>query len=159
MRGLANNENLRPYDNRSVSEARENGKKGGIASGAARRKKKKLRTRIQDALSTAVTNPKIKSKIEKMGMDPEDATAFDAVVASLLSEAIMCQNVKAIAMLMDYAGESPAEKRAQAEEDRKAQAFKMQMDAVENLERDNDAVLQYIDGLKVKDDTAERETD
>lgn len=156
---MANNENLIPMNERTTSEQREIQKKAGIASGVARRKKKELRARIQDALSTAVTNPKIKSKIKKMGMDPEDATTFDAVVASLMSEAIMCQNVKAIAMLMDYAGESPAEKRAQAEEDRKAQVFKMQMDAVENLERDNDAVLQYIDGLKVKDDTAERETD
>lgn len=156
---MQGHENLIPINERTKDEQRKIRKKAGIASGAARRKKKELRTRIQNALSTAVTNPKIKSKIEKMGMDPEDATAFDAVVASLLSEAIMCQNVKAIAMLMDYAGESPAEKRAQAEEDRKAQAFKMQMDAVENLERDNDAVLQYIDGLKVKDDTAERETD
>lgn len=40
-------ENLKPFNTRSVAEARENGKKGGIASGKARRLKSSLRELVQ----------------------------------------------------------------------------------------------------------------
>ena len=44
---MANPENLVPNEQRTPSERRENAKKAGIASGAARRKKKTLRELIE----------------------------------------------------------------------------------------------------------------
>lgn len=46
-----NDENLIPHSRRSKSEARENGKKGGIASGIARRDKRDSRERMKMLLT------------------------------------------------------------------------------------------------------------
>ena len=46
---MANERNLNPV--RSENEAREKGKKGGIASGEARRKKKTIRETLEMMLS------------------------------------------------------------------------------------------------------------
>ena len=53
---MPNPENIKV--NRSPSEARINGKKGGIASGAARRQKKTMRELLDIALSEVIKNPK-----------------------------------------------------------------------------------------------------
>lgn len=53
---MPNPENIKV--NRSPSEARINGKKGGIASGAARRRKKTMRELLDIALSEVIKNPK-----------------------------------------------------------------------------------------------------
>ena len=49
-------ENLIPGDKRSQSEARENGRKGGIASGKARRQKKTMRELLEAAFAIAMKN-------------------------------------------------------------------------------------------------------
>ena len=53
-----NDENLIPTSKRSKSEARALGKKGGIASGQARRKKADLRKAMQEALLSTWTDNK-----------------------------------------------------------------------------------------------------
>ena len=45
-----NDQNLIPFSERSKDEARENGKRGGIASGKARRRKSDLRKAMQEAM-------------------------------------------------------------------------------------------------------------
>lgn len=49
---MANEQNLIPNSERSPSEVRENGRKGGIASGKARREKADLRKMLQVALES-----------------------------------------------------------------------------------------------------------
>ncbi|HER9031035.1 TPA: hypothetical protein VM885_001928, partial [Streptococcus pyogenes] len=49
---MANEENLIPGNKRSKSELREITRKGGIASGKARRRKKELKTIIEQALNS-----------------------------------------------------------------------------------------------------------
>ena len=49
---MANEQNLIPNSERSPSEVRENGRKGGIASGKARREKADLRKMLQIALES-----------------------------------------------------------------------------------------------------------
>ena len=51
---MANEENLKPFNKRSVNEAREMGKKGGKASGRARRKKKTMQELMKATLSLAL---------------------------------------------------------------------------------------------------------
>lgn len=85
-------ENLKPF--RSESEARASGRKGGKASGAARRRKKTFREMVEAALSAKGT----------MG-----ETVGDDVVLSMI-EACLAGDVKAAAWLRDTRGEKPVEK-------------------------------------------------
>jgi hypothetical protein len=51
VRGMANEQNLKPFTSeQSREEAKKNGRKGGIASGEARRKKADFRNDLQNAL-------------------------------------------------------------------------------------------------------------
>ena len=68
---MANEKNLRVP---TSSEARENGKKGGIASGIARREKKTVQKILNDFLSTsAKDNPQVAKLAAKMGLKSDDS--------------------------------------------------------------------------------------
>lgn len=68
-----NEENLIPFSQRSESEARENGQKGGKASGEARRKKKALKDCMKLLLSLPVTDNDSFDALAMMGVPNEDA--------------------------------------------------------------------------------------
>ena len=55
---MANEKNLIPYSERSENEARENGRKGGIASGESRRKRKLLKDSMNALLELPVSSTK-----------------------------------------------------------------------------------------------------
>ena len=64
-----NEKNLIPNNERSPSEVRENGRKGGIASGNARREKKTLQKILADYLDNDVkTNKNLKKIAEAAGI-------------------------------------------------------------------------------------------
>ena len=86
---MANERNLYPV--RSENEAREKGKKGGIASGEARRKKKTIRETLEMMLS---------------GKMPDGATRQDAIVVALLEKALS-GDVRAFEAIRDSIGEKP----------------------------------------------------
>lgn len=68
---MANEQNLRVP---TSSEARRNGKKGGIASGVARREKKTIQKILNDFLSTAAKdNPQVSELAAKMGLKSDDS--------------------------------------------------------------------------------------
>ena len=68
---MPNKQNLRVP---TSSEARENGKKGGIASGIARREKKTVQKILNDFLSTAAKdNPQVAKLAAKMGLKSDDS--------------------------------------------------------------------------------------
>ena len=69
---MANEQNLKPI--RTASEAREKGRNGGIASGAARREKKTVQKILNDFLSTAAKdNPQVAKLADKMGLKSDDS--------------------------------------------------------------------------------------
>ncbi len=82
---MANEENLIPFDERSESEARENGKKGGIASGKARRKKANLKKALETILSLEVPDEKLAARLSTFGIDPtmEQGLAYSLVVRAI----------------------------------------------------------------------------
>ena len=84
---MAGKENLRPVS--SKDEARERGRKGGLASGDARRKRKTLK--------------------EELLLMLEDEEVQKSVAVALIQEA-QNGNVKAFGMLRDTIGEAPVEK-------------------------------------------------
>ena len=68
---MANEQNLKVP---TSSEARRNGKKGGIASGIARREKKTIQKILNDFLSTAAKdNPQVAKLAAKMGLKSDDS--------------------------------------------------------------------------------------
>ena len=95
---MANEQNLIPNSERSPNEVRENGKKGSIASGKARRQKKLLRECLEILLEKEMTDKK-----------GETMTGAEALSAKLFKEA-MKGNVKAFEVLRDTAGQKPVEK-------------------------------------------------
>ena len=60
--------NLTPMNKRSLEEQKELQRKGGKASGVARRKKADLKKAFETLLSLDVTDSKIKKQLEEMGM-------------------------------------------------------------------------------------------
>lgn len=63
--------NLKPYnknDPESVKKARENGRKGGIRSGIAKREKRTFRELVNICLSEMVTNSQGRTESKKMVM-------------------------------------------------------------------------------------------
>ena len=66
---MSNNENLKPFVFTSGDEAREKGRKGGINSGKARRKKADLKKAMQVLLAMDVASEKSKQQLEELGVD------------------------------------------------------------------------------------------
>ena len=73
---MANEQNLIPANKRSKSEARENGKKGGIASGKARRKKADFQKALKLVLSSEVSNENLAVALENLGYEKTNEMAI-----------------------------------------------------------------------------------
>lgn len=105
---MANEENLVPANRRSRNEARENGRKGGLNSGKARRRKKALRLMLKEAISLPLSDlPKdLKAGIMKAAQITDDSLLVsDAVLGSLIRTA--CKgNSQMMRLLLDTLGES-----------------------------------------------------
>lgn len=68
-----NDENLKKgeeYKFQSGEKAARNGRKGGIASGVSKRKKKTFREMTKNVMMTRVANEKIADKLERDGFEP-----------------------------------------------------------------------------------------
>lgn len=63
-------DNLIPLDERTKDEQREIQKKGGIASGKARRKKANIKKTLEALLAMDIPDNKLKSQLETLGIDP-----------------------------------------------------------------------------------------
>lgn len=88
---MANEQNLIPANKRSKSEARENGSKGGIASGKARRKKANLKKAFETILQAEVASPNVKKQLEDLGFDSTNEMAL----AMVMMQKAMKGNVRA----------------------------------------------------------------
>lgn len=94
---LANEKNLKPFTSeQSREKAVENGRKGGIESGKAKRKRKSLREQLEMLLETGNTQESI---------------------AVALVEKAMSGDVRAFEVLRDTIGEKPVDKVVTAEVD------------------------------------------
>ena len=71
-----NDKNLIPNSERSPSEVRENGRKGGIKSGEVRRDQKTYREMAKAMLSAQITDPKMLEEMAKYGIEGTDLKAY-----------------------------------------------------------------------------------
>lgn len=99
---MANEENLIPITKRTKSEAREISKKGGQASGAARRKKKTMKQVANYLLSLPVVE-ELQEEMIQSGIASDDADNQTALVFSMMQRAIK-GNVTAAQFIANITG-------------------------------------------------------
>ena len=105
---MSGEKNLIPFDQRSKEEARKCGRAGGIASGAARRRKKSLREAADLYLSLPVSDRRRWNKIARKGVDPEDVDNQMAMIIGL-TEAATEGDAKAAKIIVDLLGDVAGE--------------------------------------------------
>lgn len=105
-------ENLIPMNKRTVEEQREIARKGGQASGAARRRKRDAKSAAQLILNLpALEN--IEDNLKRLGVEnEEDFTNLVAIMARAYDKA-MTGDVNAMRFLMEMANITPAQKFAE----------------------------------------------
>ena len=101
---MPNEKNLIPMDQRSKSEARDLGQKGGIASGISRRRKRSLKEAADLYLSLPVTDRRMWNKIARKNVDPEDIDNQMAMIIGL-TMAATAGDAKAAKVIVDLLGE------------------------------------------------------
>ena len=111
---MAGEENLIPFSKRSKEEAREQGRIGGKASGAARRRKRSLKEAADLFLSLPVTDVKTFNAMAKAGVNPEETDYQMAVIVGLTMKAIK-GDAKAAKTVIDLLGESATDNQPQQE--------------------------------------------
>lgn len=97
-------------------EARERGRKGGLASAAARKKKKQRRQLAAEILDHGITEEQ-KYQIEKMlgNLDEGDATVFTMMLAGMVRAAVG-GNVKAFEVVCDMADSGEVKDEAEIDD-------------------------------------------
>ena len=109
-------ENLIPADERSEDEVREIGRKGGIASGVARRKKKTMRDTINLALGlrSELTDAEIE-RYMRVGFTDEDIDNQAKIIMGIMKLAAE-GDIRAAEFIRDTAGEKPKDSMALSHE-------------------------------------------
>lgn len=108
---MANEKNLIPLSERTKSEQREIAQKGGLASGAARRRKKSLKEAADLYLSLPVTDKRRLNKLKRRELAPEDIDNQMAMVVGLV-EAATFGDAKAAKVVLEMLDDDPAQKNA-----------------------------------------------
>ena len=117
---VPNQQNLIPMDQRTESEARELGKLGGKASGAARRRRRALKEAADLYLSLPVSDRRKWNALARRGIDPEDIDNQMAMIAGL-TDAAAEGDARAGRLLVDILGEDSRADPAADQLDKAAQ--------------------------------------
>lgn len=107
---MGNVNNLTPFtSDQSREEAVANGKKGGVASGIAKRQKKTLRELAEMLGQTKVSDKAVIEKLEALGLDKENFTHDMAIMLKQyeLAEKDDMKSTSAAQFIRDTKGESP----------------------------------------------------
>ena len=121
---MGNEQNLKPFtSDQSREKAVENGRKGGVASGEARRHKRDLRLALEMLLEKDYTDKK-----------GNVATGAEAISTKLFEQA-MKGNVKAFETIRSTVGQDPVQKVEQV-----------------NIDAEYEQSVEYVRRLMEKDD-------
>ena len=119
---MANEENLIPHEERTPSERRENARKGGIASGKARRRKRSMKEAADLFLSLPVSDKRKFNKAARRYVDVEDIDNQMLMIMGLV-DAATDGDARAARVVIDMIGESTP--REDAEQDQLARAAEL----------------------------------
>ena len=103
-------ENLISNKDRTPEELREMTRKGGIASGEARRRKKTMREALEQLLFHTKLNEKTKKMLEAEGVENADDFNHQMVIARSLIAKAESGDVQAYNAICAMIGEKPADK-------------------------------------------------
>ncbi len=149
---MANEKNLIPIEHLSTEEAKKRGSAGGKKSGEVRRRKKALKSLMNDLLSSEVFDTNIYNKTTAMGVSPEDMSYGAAIVAAMVKEAAE-GNVKAFNAITDLIGEGSNAERVKLQR----RQVKLQEDKASSDTGNDGKLADLIEGLK--DDVHEETTE
>lgn len=102
-------ENLINPADRTSEELREMTRKGGIASGVARRRKKTMREALEFLMYESKLTEQYKQMLKEQGVKPEDMNHQMMITRSLIAKA-ESGDVQAYNAICAMIGEKPAEK-------------------------------------------------
>ena len=108
-----------PLNERTTSEQREIQSAGGIASGAARRRKRALREAADLYLALPVADRRSWNRLARRGLDPAEIDNQMAMIAGL-TEAATRGDARAGRLIVDILGEDAREAGAAQQLDRAA---------------------------------------
>ena len=102
---MSKENNLIPLNERTKEEQREIAKKGGIASGKARRKKKLLRQIIDEIGESRLNTDEAKDIAKALSINKRDVTYDVAIMFKAVNEALG-GNIKAMEFIRDTRGQN-----------------------------------------------------
>ena len=105
---MANEENLIPNSERSPKELREQCRRGGIASGKARKEKADRKKRMAELLDLNMQGAGV-DKIKKFFGLKDELTAYETICLSCLMKAMQKGDANALEKLLKISGEQFAE--------------------------------------------------
>lgn len=95
-------------------EAVENGRRGGIKSGEARKRKKNARETARYLINLAATG-KLAENLEKYGVEEEEQTHLAAMLTRIMINVIQNGDIRSFEEIMRYAGYDPEQQRKERE--------------------------------------------
>ena len=146
---MANEQNLVPFTtNQSREEAVKNGRKGGKASGKARRRKADLRKTLNLLLTAEIDNEEWKPVLESLGVE---CTLESALLMAQINEA-MRGNTKAAYFVAQYAGQNAQTAADDKEQQRRTE--RMEADT-EKIRRSSGNSENVDEGVEIINDAPE----
>ena len=118
-----NEENLIPGNLRSQSENRENGKKGGIASGKKRKQNAEFK-RLTKLFLDAKPSEKSQEILKRMGFDDNEINNALAIIYALGAKA-QKGDANAAKTLYEWSGQSIADRRKDEELELRKKEFEL----------------------------------
>ena len=113
---MAGENNLIPLDRRTEDEQRKIQSMGGVASGAARRRRKALREAADTYLSLPVADRRKLAQLARAGVDPDDADIQMLMIAATVQRAIG-GDVRAAKLIFDLLGTADSGRPEAVEDD------------------------------------------
>ncbi len=146
---MANEQNLVPFTtNQSREEAVKNGRKGGKASGRARRRKADFRKTLNLLLTAEIDNEEWKPVLSSLGVE---CTLESALLMAQIKEA-MQGNTKAAYFVAQYAGQNAQTDADDKEQQRRTE--RMEADT-EKIRRSSGNAENEDEGVEIINDAPE----
>lgn len=116
------------------TEARENGRKGGVASGEARRRKRDMRESFE-ALFAMQASDKYKNAFRKQGMEVPDNVTNEQILALSMTAKAIAGDARMASLILDVLGEKQSDVLKRKElEFKERQAMDTRNDALDKLD-------------------------
>ncbi|MDU3712411.1 MAG: stress-induced protein [Streptococcus mitis] len=129
-------------------EARKYGKKGGVASGKARRKKANLKKAFETILQAEVASPNVKKQLEELGFDSTNEMAL----AMVMMQKAMKGNVRAFEQISKLTTTDAKDSLDKREQKERIKALELENEkrkiTLEGGAKSEDVMSDYFDKLE-----------